>query len=179
MTSELPNDAPRARKSFIPLESVSSSYSRHPCLIIVVVTQPAKTCPRCNPTLMSDLVHKLGLSPDLGFVDVYSISDPDLLAFVPRPALALLLVFPVSPTYENHRREEDRDRQEYDKRGEGEDPIWFKQTIRNACGLIGVLHAAVNGKARDMIRLFLFSSLPPPDKQTKQTDKTKIKIAKS
>jgi ubiquitin carboxyl-terminal hydrolase L3 len=115
---------------------------------------------------MNDLVHKLGLSPELGFVDVYSISDPDLLAFVPRPALALLLVFPVSPTYENHRREEDKDLQEYDKHGEDEDPIWFKQTIRNACGLIGVLHAAANGAARDMIRLFL-----PPPRTNKQTSK--------
>ena len=29
--------------------------------------------------------------------------------------------------------------------------VWFKQTIRNACGLIGLLHAVCNGPAREMI----------------------------
>ncbi|TKA36247.1 hypothetical protein B0A49_13742, partial [Cryomyces minteri] len=47
-----------------------------------------------NPDVMSSLVHKLGLSSKLGFQDVFSIDDPDLLAFVPRPAYALLLIFP-------------------------------------------------------------------------------------
>jgi len=116
---------PRARKAFIPLE--------------------------CNPELMTNLVHNLGLSSALSFTDVFSISDPELLAFVPRPALALLLVFPVSEVYEKVRHEEDADKQDYDKKGEHEDPVWFKQTIKNACGMIGVLHAVSNGAARDMI----------------------------
>jgi ubiquitin carboxyl-terminal hydrolase L3 len=99
---------------------------------------------------MTRLVHDLGLSSRFGFVDVYSISDPDLLAFVPRPALALLLVFPVSESYENARLEEDANLEDWDKKGEEEDPMWFKQTIRNACGMMGVLHAVANG-ARELI----------------------------
>ncbi|CUS15772.1 unnamed protein product [Tuber aestivum] len=118
-------DVPRARKAFIPLE--------------------------CNPEVMTALVHKLGLSKSLAFHDVFSISDPDLLAFVPRPALALLLVFPVSESYQRHRIAEDAGKEEYSKRGDGEDPVWFKQTIKNACGMIGVLHAVCNGGSRDMI----------------------------
>lgn len=56
---------------------------------------------------MTTLLLNLGLSPTLSFHDVFSISDPDLLAFVPRPAHALLLVFPVSKTYETFRAAED------------------------------------------------------------------------
>jgi len=102
---------------------------------------------------MTSLVHKLGLSSALSFHDVFSISDPDMLAFVPRPAAALLLVFPVSASYETSRMDEDKDRTEYEGKGEGEPVIWYKQTIRNACGLIGILHALSNGLARNFIGL--------------------------
>ena len=51
------------------------------------------------PELMTSLLHKLGLSPALQIHDVYSITEPELLAFIRRPALALLLVFPVSAAY--------------------------------------------------------------------------------
>ncbi|KAF1990777.1 cysteine proteinase [Aulographum hederae CBS 113979] len=119
-------DVPKSRKRFVPLEN--------------------------NPEVMTSLLHKLGLSQSLQFHDVFSIDDPELLGFVPRPAHALLLIFPVSETYEKFRREEDEQKEEYAGSGEGESAVWFKQTIGNACGLIGVLHAACNGQARDMIQ---------------------------
>lgn len=97
---------------------------------------------------MSHLVHQLGLPKSLGFTDVFSITEPDLLAFVPRPSHALLLVFPVSKTYEAARISEDRDLPEYTGSGAAEPVMWFKQTIRNACGLIGLLHAVSNGEPR-------------------------------
>jgi len=100
---------------------------------------------------MTSLIRKLGLSPTLAFHDVFSIEDPELLAFVPRPANALLLVFPVSKAYETFRMEEDKERREYDGKGEAEAVIWYKQTIRNACGLIGILHAVSNGSAKAFI----------------------------
>ena len=102
----------------------------------------------CNPEVMSTLLHTLGLSPTLQFHDVFSIDDPDLLAFVPRPAYALLLVFPVSETYTKFRSEEDKDKTDYAGRGDGEHVVWFKQTISNACGLMGLLHGVANGPAR-------------------------------
>lgn len=101
---------------------------------------------------MSHLVHQLGLSPNLAFHDVYSLTDPSLLSFLPRPALALLLVFPVTNTYEKFRQQEDSSRDEYSGSGDGEDVVWFKQTIRNACGLIGLPHAICNGDARQQIQ---------------------------
>ncbi|KAL1875560.1 ubiquitinyl hydrolase 1 [Paecilomyces lecythidis] len=118
-------DAPSTSKAFVPLEN--------------------------NPEVMSHLVHKLGLSRSFGFTDVYSIDDPDLLAFVPRPAHGLLLVFPVSPTYEASRVAEDSSLPEYTGSGPSEPAMWFKQTIRNACGLIGLLHAVSNGEPRKNI----------------------------
>ncbi|GAB7356657.1 hypothetical protein MBLNU459_g7374t1 [Dothideomycetes sp. NU459] len=104
-----------------------------------------------NPEVMSALLHKLGLSDRLTFHDVYSIDDPDLLAFVPRPAYALLLVFPVSDTFEKFRSEEDSHKQEYQGSGPDEEVVWYKQTITNACGLMGLLHAVSNGQARTFI----------------------------
>jgi ubiquitin carboxyl-terminal hydrolase L3 len=99
---------------------------------------------------MTNLAHELGLSSNLQFHEVYSLTEPSLLEFLPRPALALLLVFPVSSTYEKHRSDEDSTKADYD--GTGAEPvIWFKQTIKNACGLIGLLHIITNGEARQQI----------------------------
>ncbi|PWY92897.1 cysteine proteinase [Aspergillus heteromorphus CBS 117.55] len=115
-------DAPQTNKAFVPLEN--------------------------NPEVMTHLVRQLGLSPSLGFTDVWSIDSPDLIAFVPRPSHALLLVFPVSSTHETARRTEDAPLPTYSGSGPGEPVMWFKQTIRNACGLIGLLHAVSNGEPR-------------------------------
>lgn len=101
---------------------------------------------------MSSLLHKLGLSDQIGFHDVFSIDDAELMAFVPRPVYALLLVFPVSDTYEKFRTDEDKNKDEYKGSGPEEEVVWYKQTIGNACGLIGLLHAASNGDAKDFIR---------------------------
>lgn len=104
---------------------------------------------------MTTLVRKLGLSPSLAFHDVYSLEDPSLLAFVPRPVYALLLVFPVSTTYEASREAEDSEVSNYSGSGPKEEVIWFRQTIRNACGMIGLLHSACNGGARELISMIL------------------------
>lgn len=105
-----------------------------------------------NPALFTELIHTLGLSSALEFYDVLSLDDVDLLALVPRPTLALVLVFPTSPDYETEITEKDKDAAEYAKSGEEEDVIWYKQTINNACGLYGILHAVSNGVAQDFIR---------------------------
>lgn len=38
-----------------------------------------------NPEVFTDLVHRLGVSPKLGFYDIYSIDEPELLALIPKP----------------------------------------------------------------------------------------------
>lgn len=100
---------------------------------------------------MTRLAHELGLSSSLQFHEVYSLTEPALLEFLPRPAHALLLVFPVTSTYEKFKREEDATRPTYTGSGPQEPVIWYKQTIRNACGLIGLLHVISNGEAREQI----------------------------
>lgn len=115
-------------------------------------TGPKRVVPlENNPEVMSDLLHKLGLSPQLAFHDVYSIDDSELLSFIPRPAHALLLVFPVNETYEKFRLEEDKDKPEYEGCGPNEPVVWYKQTIGNACGLMGLLHGVSNGEARQHV----------------------------
>lgn len=104
-----------------------------------------------NPELFTELAHSLGLSSTLAFHDVFSIDDPELLALIPRPALALVLVFPTTATYEEHTKHEEKLVQDYAKSGSQEDVIWFKQTINNACGLYGMLHAMSNGEARNFV----------------------------
>ncbi len=109
-----------------------------------------------NPELMTALLRKLGLSSALQVHDVYSITEPELLAFIPRPALALLLVFPVSATYESSRLAEDAGVDEYAGKGPEEPVMWWKQTIRNACGLMGLLHAVSNGPAKGFIGMSIY-----------------------
>ena len=99
-----------------------------------------------DPEILTKYAQALGLSPSLAFHDVYSITDPDLLSFVPRPVHALLLCFPVTDVYENYRTEQDKGKELYmgENPGNG-DVVWFRQTIGNACGTMGVLHAVSNG----------------------------------
>lgn len=115
----------RIRRHFIPLES--------------------------NPTVFTHLIHKLGVSDTLAWADVYSLDDPDLLAVVPRPVLALVLVFPTSPTYEKQKEVEESTRPDYTGSGADENVMWFMQTINNACGFYGILHAVSNGPARALV----------------------------
>jgi ubiquitin carboxyl-terminal hydrolase L3 len=101
---------------------------------------------------MTTLLHNLGLSRSVSFHDVYSLTDDTLLSFLPRPAHALLLVFPVTPMYESHRVAEDSTQPSAPPGPSTTQPVtWYPQTIRNACGLIGLVHAASNGPARSLI----------------------------
>lgn len=113
--------------------------------------RPAFVPLEANPELMTTLLHTLGLGPELAMHDVYSLTDRDLLSFIPGPADALLLVFPVNAAYESYRLAEDATLPEYAGRGEGEPVVWFRQTIRNACGLMALLHATANGGARGKV----------------------------
>ena len=97
----------------------------------------------CNPDLFTQLIHILGAtsaSTNLVFQDVLSL-DSDMLALILRPVLALILVFPTSEVYEKEKAAEESTKEDYKGQGETEDVIWFKQTINNACGFYGILHA--------------------------------------
>lgn len=102
-----------------------------------------------NPEVFTDLIYQLGAT-SLEFQDVFSL-DPDLLALVPRPVLALVLVFPTSETHERYTAEEEAARPVYTGSGDSKEVRWFQQTIHNACGLYAILHAVSNGHARHFI----------------------------
>jgi ubiquitin carboxyl-terminal hydrolase L3 len=104
-----------------------------------------------NPEVMTDLALQLGISPNLTFHDVYSFDDPGLLSIIPRPAYALLVIIPLTPTWNKFRKAEDESRVEYNGSGEQEPVVWFKQTIGNACGLYALLHCMLNGIVPKMI----------------------------
>lgn len=117
---------PARRKSFYPLES--------------------------DPQLFTELAHNLGVSSSLAFHDVLSIDDPELLAFIPRPVYALVLLFiRTTGVYDRQKEEAEAKREDYTGSGEDEAVVWYKQTIYNACGLYGILHAVSNGPARTYI----------------------------
>ncbi|XP_074243698.1 ubiquitin carboxyl-terminal hydrolase isozyme L3 isoform X1 [Saimiri boliviensis] len=97
-----------------------------------------------NPEVGAQFLKQLGLHPNWQFVDVYGM-DPELLSMVPRPVCAVLLLFPITEKYEVFRTEE-----EEKIKSQGQDvtsSVYFmKQTISNACGTIGLIHAIANNK---------------------------------
>ena len=97
-----------------------------------------------NPEVMSAFAHTLGLPSDVGFHDILGF-DPDLLAMVPQPVHAVLLLFPITPTSE---KAKDEEAEALAKPGAvndvSEGVYYMRQTIGNACGTIGVLHAVGN-----------------------------------
>lgn len=100
---------------------------------------PAVVPLESNPEVFSELAYTMGLSPVLGFHDVYSLTDPELLAFLPQPVLAIVLLFPISSGYEADRKFVPGPELINDRSIK-----WFKQTIKNGCGLYALLHALAN-----------------------------------
>jgi len=100
---------------------------------------------------MTTLAHRLGLSPTLTFQDVFSLTDPELLALVPRPCLALLFLYPTTVEAEAAFLAENSAQPEYTGSGPDEPVIFYKQTIGHACGTIGTLHCITNGEAASHI----------------------------
>jgi len=120
---------------------------------ITIVTQPyAKHfIPlESDPAVLNDLMYGLGVSGCLAFTDVWSIDDSVQLSSISRPVYALILVLPTFAEYERHRRSS---RGPGDTTGEikGEEMIWIRQTIDNACDLYVILHAICNPETREFI----------------------------
>ncbi|XP_003492576.1 ubiquitin carboxyl-terminal hydrolase [Bombus vosnesenskii] len=102
-----------------------------------------------NPEVMTKFLHKLGVAKDWSVVDVYGL-EPDLLALVPKPVVAVILLYPLSKKGDNSL--EDKESEEEDV-SIPKDPEVFhmKQYIHNACGTIALIHSV--GNNRDIIDL--------------------------
>jgi ubiquitin carboxyl-terminal hydrolase L3 len=104
-----------------------------------------------NPELFAQLMHRLGGSLSVCFDDVFSIDDPDLIACIRRPVNALILTFPTTQLYEDDKRVEENQLKAASHNTLPSDILWFKQTINNACGLYGLLHAVCSSAARSFV----------------------------
>ncbi|KAM3935623.1 ubiquitin carboxyl-terminal hydrolase isozyme L3 [Leptodactylus fuscus] len=97
-----------------------------------------------NPDVSDSFLKQLGVGCSWQFVDVYGL-DPELLGLVPQPVCALLLLFPVTEKYERFRAEEEEKIKSHSQ--DVDSSVYFmKQTISNACGTIGLIHAVANNR---------------------------------
>ncbi|KAK0544332.1 ubiquitinyl hydrolase 1 [Tilletia horrida] len=118
-----------------------------------------------NPDIFNSWAASMGLDTDkLAYHDIYG-TDDDLLQFIPQPVQAVLLLFPnYHKTIDSFRSELDSQSAEQTQPqahvdaaspSSTEPPlIWFKQTIGNACGTIGLLHSVTSSGpyARDCLK---------------------------
>ncbi|KAF6146123.1 hypothetical protein GIB67_015561 [Kingdonia uniflora] len=82
----------------------------------------------------------LGLPEDEAeFCDVYGL-DEELLEMVPKPVLAVLFLYPITDETEAERMLQ----KESSEKKPGGRVYFMKQTVGNACGTIGLLHAIGN-----------------------------------
>lgn len=99
-----------------------------------------------NPTVMNTYVEKMGLDiTTFSFSDVFSTEDW-ALAMVPQPVVAVVMLFPIKPASEEFARVE---QENIEKNGQVLSPnVYFmKQTVGNACGTVGILHAIGNARS--------------------------------
>ena len=98
-----------------------------------------------NPDVMNTYVQKLGFPADSGyqFVDVLSTEDWGL-GMVPRPVIAVVMLFPICEASEAHKAQEQA-RIEADGQTCSANVYHTKQTVGNACGTVGLIHAVANG----------------------------------
>ncbi|XP_068186033.1 ubiquitin carboxyl-terminal hydrolase isozyme L3 [Antennarius striatus] len=94
---------------------------------------------------MAQFVSNLGMKLSWRFEDVFGL-DPDLLSLVSKPVCAVLLLFPITEKYETFKREEE-ERLKTEGQEISPNVYFMKQTIGNACGTVGIIHAIANNMA--------------------------------
>jgi ubiquitin carboxyl-terminal hydrolase L3 len=104
-----------------------------------------------NPEVMNTYIQTLGVEGGATFCDVFGFDD-DLLAMVPQPVAAVLLLYPI--TKEN----EEAVDQAHKIAGTGSNaassaPFFMRQTVGNACGTVGIVHALANAAAPTTLKV--------------------------
>jgi ubiquitin carboxyl-terminal hydrolase L3 len=137
---------------------INPSLTRAPLTPRIASTSPhnmpKKWLPlEANPDVMNAFARALGLSPSYAFHDVYGFDD-DVLDFVPKPCAAVLVLYPITPATEAVRGAIDGDEPDVPRE------LWYaKQTVSNACGTMGIIHAAMNAPATVVEEDNYFASL--------------------
>uniref|UniRef100_U5EVC7 Ubiquitin carboxyl-terminal hydrolase n=1 Tax=Corethrella appendiculata TaxID=1370023 RepID=U5EVC7_9DIPT len=95
-----------------------------------------------NPDVLNKYLLKLGVSPLWSITDVFGL-EAEQLSWVSQPVKAVILLFPCSEAYEQHRAQQD----ELLKKKDNSYPdtmFYTKQFIHNACGTIALVHGILN-----------------------------------
>ncbi|KAI8508482.1 Ubiquitin carboxyl-terminal hydrolase isozyme L3 [Branchiostoma belcheri] len=129
----------------------------------------------------SPFVKELGMPGSWSYTDVFGLDD-DLLAMVPQPCVALLLLFPINDKYEVFRKGEE---ERIKEAGQNITPklYYMKQTIGNACGTIALLHSIANNqeaiKPEKALKTFLenTASMDPVERAAYLEKDESIKVA--
>ncbi|KAL0891966.1 hypothetical protein ABMA27_015200 [Loxostege sticticalis] len=95
-----------------------------------------------NPEIMNKYLAKLGVSNKWRMVDVIGL-EGDALTWVPRPVLAVVLLFPLSDAYEQHRRQQENELLKQGSKAP-KDVFHLKQVLSNICGTIALVHSVAN-----------------------------------
>lgn len=95
-----------------------------------------------NPDVMTKFIHQLGVSSKWTLVDVYGL-DPDILAVVPKPTLALILLYPHSEKAQAYTSELVA-RIKDEGQELSSNLFHMEQYVSNACGTIALIHAIAN-----------------------------------
>ncbi|KAK1367556.1 Ubiquitin carboxyl-terminal hydrolase [Heracleum sosnowskyi] len=92
-----------------------------------------------NPNVMNQFLWGLGVREnEVGCYDVYGL-DEELLEMVPKPVLAVLFLYPLTSQSEQERIQQDTVTKDQIK-----GVYYMRQTVGNACGTVGLLHAIGN-----------------------------------
>ena len=95
-----------------------------------------------NPDVWNSFLTSLGVESKWRFTDVWGL-DPEMLAMVPQPVAAVILLYPISENTEKFGREK------VASSGAISDEVFFmKQTVGNACGTVGIVHSLLNNTNR-------------------------------
>ena len=94
-----------------------------------------------SPDVMNRYIRKLGVTGGAAFTDVFGLDD-ELLAMVPPPVTAVVFLYPISEATEASLKAAHAVTAEPVK----VQPYYMKQTVSNACGTVGILHALGNAQ---------------------------------
>ncbi|KAJ3447554.1 ubiquitin carboxyl-terminal hydrolase [Anaeramoeba flamelloides] len=102
------------------------------------MTEPSWPPLESNPNILTTFARELGLPKEYQITDVFSL---DLLMMIPHPCHAVILLYPITEKNKELKKIQQETSREFVF---PKNLYYMKQTIRNACGTIGVLHAVLN-----------------------------------
>lgn len=101
-----------------------------------------------NPQIMNSFLRDLGLCEPWGLTEIISL-DPDAADHVPKPCLAVILLLPITRKYKKFiRHVENLNEDNPVLLLDFAQPYFIKQTIKNACATIALIHAVANNMDR-------------------------------